>query len=337
MSSILSSVTYRPQNSAPQHANPYTTQTRTDKTRELFSQVIPSAIEVGLQGFEVAGAVSQGGAIAASSTTSAAQAGTLGMAGSAAGIAGGLYGAYDLIANWGASTPARGASSGMAVGATVGTMIGGPGFGTAIGAAIGTVAGGVIGAITAGKHKDQKIRDEMREALVQNGILDSNYQLQLADGSTYNMGLDGGPRAEFGGRRPFEVDFSNPLAKYAVSWMNPIIEVLAQGNKKLQTDFVGYFANAAMSNAKTLEDVANNINSFMQRFGITHEALAKAVIQAAQNGQLDRTVAEAYINGIQQLANPSLIPDLARQPTPVTSAPQGTGGDVVVAEDAALL
>jgi hypothetical protein len=192
-------------------------------------------------------------------------------------------------------------------------MIGGPGFGTAIGAAIGTIAGGLIGAITAGKHKDQRARDQVREALVQNGILDSNYHLQLADGNTYNMGLDGGPKAEFGGRRPFEVDFSNPMAKYAVSWMNPLIEVLAQGNKKLQTDFVGYFANAAMSNAKTLQDVAKNVNSFMQRFGVTPEALAQTVIQAAQNGQLDSNVAAAYVNGLQQLANPSLLPELESQ------------------------
>jgi hypothetical protein len=92
--------------------------------------------------------------------------------------------------------------------------------------------------------------------------------------------------------------------------MNPLIEVLAQGNKKLQTDFVGYFANAAISNAKTLEDVAKNVNSIMQRFGVTPEALAQTVIQSAQNGQLDQTVAAAYVNGLQQLANPSLLPEL---------------------------
>ncbi len=325
MSSISSSVNYRPQNGLIQHANPYSAQTRADKTREIFGQVVPSAIGSGLKGFEAAGAATQGGAIAASSTSGAAQAGALSAAGSAATIVGGLYGAYDLIANWGASTPARGASSGMAVGAALGTVIGGPGFGTAIGAAIGTIAGGLIGAITAGKHKDQKVRDQMREALVQNGVLDSNYQLQLADGSTYNMGLDGGPRAEFGGRRPFEVDLSNPLAKYAVSWVNPLIEVLAQGNPKLKTDFVGYFANAAISNAKTLEDVRQNVTAFMQRFGVTPETLAQTVVQAAQNGQLDPNVAGAYVNGLQQLANPSLIPDLDRSAETSANTLQNVG------------
>ncbi len=337
MSSILSSVNYRPQNGAIQQANPYAIQTRADKTREIFGQVLPSAIGAGLNGLGAAGA-SQVGAAASGSKLASGGSNVLGMTGnaagtmaSAAGIIGGLYGAYDLAMNWGASTPARGASSGMAVGATLGTMIGGPGFGTAIGAAIGTIAGGLIGAITAGKHKDQKVRDQMREVLVQNGILDSNYQLQLADGSTYNMGLDGGPRAEFGGLRPYQVDFSNPLAKYAVSWMNPLIEVLAQGNKKLQTDFVGYFANAAMSNAKTLEDVAKNVNSFMQRFGVIPEALAQTVVQAAQNGRLDPNVAAAYVNGLQQLADPSLLPKLEDQPQPAAErTPQAGTENVAV-------
>jgi hypothetical protein len=322
MNSILSSVNYRPQNSAIQQANPYATPTRADKTREIFEQVVPSAIGAGLQGFKVAGAATQGGAMAASSTSGAAQVGTLGIAGSAASIVGGLYGAYDLIANWGASTPARGASSGMAVGAAVGSIIGGPGIGTAIGAAIGTFAGGLIGAITAGKHKDQKVRDQMREALVQNGVLDSNYHLPLADGSTYNMGLDGGPRAEFGGLRPYELDFSKPLAKYAISWVNPLIEVLAHGNPKLKTDFVGYFANAALSNARTLDDVRRNVDSFMQRFGITNEALAQTIIQAAQRGQLDPKVAAAYVNGIEERANPSFMGDLEVRPTAAAQEPQ---------------
>jgi hypothetical protein len=319
MNSIGSSVNYRPQSRVIQQATPNATLTRADKALEIFGQVLPDAISTGLSGVG-AGRAALTGTAAASSKIVRGGCEALGMAGKTAGtmasatsIIGGLYGAYDLAMNWGASTPARGASSGMAVGATLGTMIGGPGFGTAIGAAIGTIAGGLIGAITAGKHKDQRARDQVREALVQNGILDSNYHLQLADGNTYNMGLDGGPKAEFGGRRPFEVDFSNPMAKYAVSWMNPLIEVLAQGNKKLQTDFVGYFANAAMSNAKTLQDVAKNVNSFMQRFGVTPEALAQTVIQAAQNGQLDSNVAAAYVNGLQQLANPSLLPELESQ------------------------
>jgi hypothetical protein len=307
MSSFLSSVSYRPQPSTAQPPSTFAPQSRGERGRELLSQVIPSALGIGIKGLEAL-QTTQSGKIAAAATVAKSGSMPGSAAGTAAGTAtmvGGVMGAIDLIANWGASTPTRGASSGMAIGATLGTMIGGPGLGTAIGAALGTLAGGLIGAITSGKHKDQKVRDEMRSFLVQNGVLDSKYQLQLADGSMYNMGLDGGPRAEFGGRRPYEIDLSNPLAKYAISWVNPLIEFIAQGNPKLKTDFVGYFANAAMSNAKTLDDVRQNVNAFMKRFGVTDEALAQAVIQAGQSGKLDPGVAAAYVNGIQERANPS--------------------------------
>jgi hypothetical protein len=209
----------------------------------------------------------------------------------------------------------------MAVGAALGTVIGGPGFGTAIGAAIGTIAGGLIGAIQAGKHKDQKVRDQMREALVNAGILDSDYKLPLADGTMYNMGRDGGPRAEFGGLRPYEIDSSNPLAKYAISWVNPLVELIAQGNPKLKADFVGYFTNAALTNAKSLDDVRKNVNLFVQRFGLTDESLAQAITKGAQSGALAPDVAAAYINGIQERNNPSFM----GSSDPKATAPQQVG------------
>jgi len=316
MSTLPPSVSYRPQNTTVQPANPYARPSRADKANEMMTTVVPSAISTGIKGI---GALQAGSTVASTSTsasgaTVATAAGTgtkvLGAAASTATIVGGIYGAYDLIANWGASTPAQGASSGMAVGAAFGTIIGGPGFGTAIGAAIGTIAGGLIGAIQSGKHKDQKVRDQMREALVNAGILNSDYKLPLADGTMYNMGLDGGPRAEFGGRRPYEIDSSNPLTKYAISWVNPLVELLAQGNPKLKSDFVGYFTNAALTNAKSLDDVRKNVNLFVQRFGLTDESLAQAITKAAQSGAIPPDVAGAYINGIQERANPSFMGSL---------------------------
>jgi hypothetical protein len=310
-----------------QAANPYARPTRADKANEMMTTVVPSAIATGIKGLEAlqAGSTVASASTSASGATVATAAGTgtkvLGAAASTATIVGGIYGAYDLIANWGASTPAQGASSGMAVGAALGTVIGGPGFGTAIGAAIGTIAGGLIGAIQAGKHKDQKVRDQMREALVNAGILDSDYKLPLADGTMYNMGRDGGPRAEFGGLRPYEIDSSNPLAKYAISWVNPLVELIAQGNPKLKADFVGYFTNAALTNAKSLDDVRKNVNLFVQRFGLTDESLAQAITKGAQSGALAPDVAAAYINGIQERNNPSFM----GSSDPKATAPQQVG------------
>jgi hypothetical protein len=230
-----------------------------------------------------------------------------------AGIAEGLMGLADIAINWGKSTPAQGAASGSAVGAAIGTAFA-PGVGTAIGAAIGAIAGGLIGAIKTGKHKDQKVRDAVRDVLIERGVLSSDYQIGLADGTQFDIGIDGGPKKELGGLRPFEVDLNNPLAKYAISWMNPIFAVVSQGNEKIHTDFVGYLANAALSNAKDLDDVRANVNAIMKQFGLNDEAVAQATIQAAQAGLIDEPVAAAWLNGIEERRSKEFEGDFSSSP-----------------------
>lgn len=273
--------------------------TRGEKTSDFVSTALPTAIITGAQAYSLTGGATAGASASSSSALSA----TAGTAGSAVSIAGGIIGAIQIAMNWGKSSPSAGATSGMAVGASIGTVIC-PGLGTAIGAGIGALAGGLIGCITAGKHKDQKVRDAVRDNLVRAGILNSEYQLQLPDGSLYEMGKDGGPRDEFGGRRPYEVDFSNPLAQYAVGWMSPIIALATQGDKKICTDFTGYFANAVLSNAKNLSDVRRNVDFFMAKFGLSNDKLAQGIVQLAQAGGVDEATARVWIGGISQRANP---------------------------------
>lgn len=287
--------------------SPYVTPTtsfpppsREQKTGEFISSALPTAIVGGLQGFNAYGATSAASAASASAASSSAT--TLSTAASATSVVGGIYGAIQLMANWGRSSPTAGASSGIAVGATIGSFIA-PGIGTAIGAGIGALAGGLIGSITTGKHHDQKVRDTVRDALVQSKILTEDYLLPLADGSVYDIGKDGGRRAEFGGRRPYELDFNNPLVHYAVAWMNPIVELLSQGNKKVHLDFVGYFANAAVNNASSLADVKRNVDTILARFGLSNQSLAQAVAQLAGAGRINEHTARSYINGIAERAS----------------------------------
>jgi hypothetical protein len=211
-------------------------------------------------------------------------------------------GITDLAINWGRSTPARGAVSGSSVGAVIGTFFS-PGIGTAIGAAVGAIAGGLIGSIKTGKHSDQKIRDAVRDVLIERRVLQSDYTIALADGSRFNIGIDGGPKRELGGKRPFEVDMNNPLAKYAISWMNPIFALVSQGNEKIHADFVGYFANASLSNAKDLDDVRDNVNAIMKQFGLNDKIVAQATKQAAEAGLIDAPIAAAWLNGIAERTN----------------------------------
>jgi hypothetical protein len=234
--------------------------------------------------------------------TTTAMAGTASTAtsglGSVGGIFNGVLGAANIATSWGKSTPAAGAVNGMAAGAMIGSII--PGIGTAIGAAAGLVIGGLLGCIKVGKHKDQKVRDTVRSFLVEKGVLAPDYTIQLANGSRYDIGIDGGPKAELRGRRPYEVDFNNPLARYAVSWLDPLIDLVSQGNEKVKTDFVGYFANAAVSNAKNLSDVRDNVNTIIRQFGISDESLAQGIIQAQKTGAIDDQTALVYLTGIQQ-------------------------------------
>lgn len=305
-------------------------QTRGEKANEIATQIVPSALYLGLQGWEAAqvmgatrtvasvGAASSAasGTAAAASTGAATTATSLaGTAASGMTVVGGVIGAINIAMNWGKSTPAQGATSGAAVGAAIGTAIF-PGPGTAIGAAVGLLVGGCIGAIRAGKHKDQLVRDRVRDVLVQNQVLDSHYGLPLADGSTYNMGRDGGKKSDLGGLRPFEVNFNNPLATYAVSWVNPLVDMMFPGNEKIKLHFSGYFANAALSNATDLNGVRANVAAFMQRMGINDDQLAQAIIQRAQAGQIPTDVAQAFLNGINERLDPNFqLPPQAPQPT----------------------
>jgi hypothetical protein len=291
--------------------------TRKEKTNSILSDILPTAINLGLSlnaadktdtkrptkggraGRDTKGPGSAGtlGAAGASGAV-----GTLTGVGSVAGwatVAAGVMGAIDIAQNWGRSTPARGAASGLGMGAMVGTLIL-PGLGTALGAAVGMIGGGLIGAIKTGKHKDQKMRDQVRALLMERGVIDSNYSVGLADGTRFNIGYDGGPKKELGGRRPFEIDPSNPLTKYAVSWLNPVVAALSQGNEKVQSDFVGYFTNAAVSNAKSLNDVKANVSAIIKQFGVNDKQLAQSIVQAAQSGSLDKEVAKAWLNGISE-------------------------------------
>lgn len=245
----------------------------------------------------VSGVAVEGASIA---STTASASGWLGLLGKGFGTFGALTGVVDLVANWGKSTPAQGAMSGAAIGAALGSVI--PGLGTAVGGAVGALAGGLLGSVKTGKHQDQKARDLVRAAMVEGGFLTSDYKLPLANGQEYNMGYDGGPKSELGGRRPFEVDFNAPLAAQSVAWINPIADLITGGDEKLKTDFAGYLANAAMTGAQSLQDVAKNIAGIMERLKVTPELLQKWVIHSAEAGKYSEHDTKVHLGSVASLA-----------------------------------
>jgi len=180
---------------------------------------------------------------------------------------------------------------------------------------VGAILGGVIGCISAGKHRDQIARDQVRELLQRSGIIDAGYGLPLADGSRYDIGRDGGfqLRSQDGStRRAFEVDFSHPLAREVVGLANPLAALLSGGDRKIQSDFAGYFTNATLSNARTFEEAAANMRAILAAFRLHPAEVIPALEVADRRGALTTDELAAYRHGAAILLTPTAEGSISR-------------------------
>ena len=181
--------------------------------------------------------------------------------------AAGLYGTYKGIQSGNAKASAM---SGAEAGAGIGTMIL-PGVGTAVGAAIGALTGAGLGHIKTAKSGAQQTRDSIRSGFQNAGIADAKYGVKLADGSTFNIGLDGHAKYKNVGtnidgsteRNAYDVDWSNPLASKAATQIDQRVRAMfgPDASQKQVSDAVGMLTNAAANNAKSEEEVNKNIDS----------------------------------------------------------------------------
>lgn len=129
--------------------------------------------------------------------------------------------------------------------------------------------------MTSGKSDAQAMRDDFRGLLKQTGVANDTYNVTLADGSQYNIGLDGKTKLQNVGenidkkktRQAWDVDFSNPLAQFAVQQIDPMIRNIYKDvdGKVKPEQYTGMLVNAATSNAKTEEEVKANINAMLSR------------------------------------------------------------------------
>lgn len=232
------------------------------------------------------------------------------------GGVGAAYSAFDLLKNWGKNDPISGAVQGATTGAYIGSVV--PGIGTLIGGAVGGLIGlasGLFGG--SGKSKEQKLRDSFRDNLEQLGVLDGNHCVNLADGSKYNCGYDGGHKyTNLDGtqRGAFEIDFKNPLASQVIGWANPVIDALTGGDPMLKVAFVGYVTNAATSNATTLEEARQNVLSIFSNMKVGMQDVVGALTSMTQQGKLPKSTYDAYINGLQTLGRPASSDKLLESP-----------------------
>jgi hypothetical protein len=177
-----------------------------------------------------------------------------------------------------------------------------------------------IGAMMkSGKSGAQQIRDDFRGDLKKLGIADDGYNITLADGSKYNIGLDGGARLKNVGknidgkteRQTWDVDWSNPLAKFTTDKIEPLIrstygaDDVEKGYRPGQ--FTGMLVNAAMSNAKNEQEIERNIQSILSKFQ-TGEAQPgqpqqqQQQVQRPGRGQVARVSPGMYMNDRGQVA-----------------------------------
>ena len=136
--------------------------------------------------------------------------------------------------------------------------------------------------MTTGKSDAQLLRDDFRGLLKETGVADDNYNVTLADGSTFNVGLDGKTKYQNVGknidgktsRNAWDVDFSNPLANFAVGQIDPMIRNIYKDvdGKVKPEQYTGMLVNAVTSNAKSEKDVLANINAMLSRSTFAQQA-----------------------------------------------------------------
>lgn len=225
-------------------------------------------------------------------------------AGSIVGGIGAAYSLYSLYRDFGKTTPLVSGMQGATIGAYAGSIF--PGVGTVIGGVVGFAAGAVLGLFNTKKHPEHIARDNMRTALQSAGFLDKDQNITLADGSKYSFATDGKKTLtglDNATRFGYQVDFANPLSSQAIGWMQPLAEVMTQGNQKLKTDLLGYMVNAATSNAKSEEDVRANVISIYQQSKLNPEDVIAGLSELLQNGKIKEDNIPAYLNGIQTLVS----------------------------------
>jgi len=196
----------------------------------------------------------------------------IGSAGNAILPAAGALGALNLTMAQGDAPRGnylRGIGQGAASGAAMGSYFG-P-WGTGIGAGIGGLLGGIGAATGSGKDKYQMARDQGRRAVQNAGFADSNYMTKLADGSTFDIGLDGGQMYDNMGknidgntkRHAYDVDFSNELAKNLIPRVDAQVRQILGPNAsaKQMSDLTGQLINGITSNAKDQNTVDANFAS----------------------------------------------------------------------------
>ena len=181
-----------------------------------------------------------------------------------------------------------------------------------------------IGAMmTSGKSNAQALRDDFRGDLKESGVADKDYMVTLADGSKFNIGLDGKTKYkntdEKTNRNAWDVDFSNPLAKFASDKIDPMIRGIYGADdpkaKFFPGQYTGMLVNAAASNAKNEAEVMANIEAMMGKSKFAKQAgvgITPPKPQKPPKGEVVRVSPGMYMNDKGQVGPAKTVKEALR-------------------------
>ena len=223
--------------------------------------------------------------------------------------AAGLYQGYK-VAEYQSDAPSGGrrnsnsAMGGAAAGASVGTAIF-PGIGTAVGAAVGAIAGLAGSYFGSSKGGGQMVRDGYRKFAKQNGLIDENYQGDLADGSKYDFGKDGstiryGDVAKMDGA---DETFSMTDAMLAGMGF--------QGKNREAMNLM--FSKAAMSNAKGDKNkITENLKHFAKKNGVTGDSIQESLDKQYEEGDITENEYKVWSSKAKDVFGATKTPSATR-------------------------
>jgi hypothetical protein len=181
--------------------------------------------------------------------------------------------------------------------------------------------------MTSGKSDDQLLRDDFRGKLKEKGVADKDYNVTLADGSKFNIGLDGKTKyTNIDGkttRNAYDVDLNNPLAQHAIKRIDPYVaEMYANQMGIPREQYVGMLVNAATSNAKTPEEVDANIDTITGK---------KPATPPAQQPTQPPTQTQNQPNGTTKgpASLPAPTPAQPNPQNPIMAPPKLSVGDIL--------
>lgn len=183
------------------------------------------------------------------------------------------------------------------------------------------VATSIIADSTGGKKSgDQKSRDAVRDTIVNNGLADKDYKVTLADGSKFDIGVDGHGQ-QFTARDPsklvnrkdgklnaWDIDYTNDLDYAAGMAGTSLSRLLHGGTGKAIDQLGGQLSNAAISSVghgkdmtkENYEKVVTNLKGMYSQAGIKNK---KDAYQLANQAFAEKRINDTELVTMQQAFN----------------------------------